>query len=319
MATVDDLLTRIHRQAAGLRPVGQPDRQLDAHLRAWVPLATNTRRVLDALDPRPEQDPELYGLLHSVSRGPDAQPGKAADPGVAALALTVGVLGDVVTSSPTVVAEAGQAQRSRLQASVRAALHAAARATFDLARAAGREGEATILWKVAETTELAALIPPNARVSTLERLTTRPTARTVDGAVQLWADAAEGTFTNYQLITGVALQEAAATLALLARITADTLQEAARRRTVDPDAGREAARLMADASNNWRRAAAWPSAVQLGGRAYEHHQAARTVRDALTGTALSRLTLREKVHTLRPPPARPPRSGSCRRTRSPGW
>jgi hypothetical protein len=42
-----------------------------------------------------------------------------------------------------------------------------------------------------------------------------------------------------------------------------------------------------------------PSNVQLGGRAYEHHHAAKAVRDALAGPPLSRLTLRDKVHTLR--------------------
>lgn len=300
MATVDDLLRRIHRQAFALHPTGEPSRQLEAHLRAWVPLATNASRVLEALDPRPGQDPDLYALLRSVSRAPTTQGQQRADPRLAALALTVGVLGDVVTSFPTSVAESGQAQRSRLQASIRAALYAAARTTLDLARAAGDEPRARIVREIAESTELAAMLPPAARVSTLGHLTvTSPTPHTVEGAVHLWLTAARGTFGDYQLVTGVALQEAAGTLSLLTRVTAETLREAASRRIVDPDVGRALARLMADASRAWHEAAAWPSSIQLGGRAYEHRHATSAVRDALTGPPLARLTLREKVSTLR--------------------
>ncbi len=299
MATVDDLLRRMHRQAAALRPDGNAG-QLDAHLIAWGSLAANARRVLEALDPRPEEHPDFYALLQSLRRGGSTQAGTAADPSVTALALTVGAMGDVVASSPSVVADAGQAQRARLQASIRAALHAAARSTVDIARAAGNERAGAIVWKVAEATELDALLPPQARVSTLERLTvTRLSADTVDGAVHLWVSAAEPIFTNYHLITGIALQDAAATLALLSRTTADTMHDAARRRIIEPDGSRETARLMSIASKAWREAATWPSTVQLGGRAYEHHQTVRAVRDALTGPPLARLTLREKVHALR--------------------
>ena len=300
MATVDDLLRRMHRQAASLRPLGQPSRQLDAHLLAWMPLATNARRVLEALDPRPDQDPEFYGLLQSLSRGRHTGAGQAFDPDVTALAVTVGALSDLVDAFPKVVADVGQAQRTRLQASIRAALHAAAKATFDIARAATQDRESMTIRGVVEATELAALLPPQSRVSTLEGLTvTRLTQDTLDGAVELWAGAAERIFTNYHLITGIALQEAAATLALLCLAAVDTMNDAARRRIIEPNAGRETALRLATASKAWRKAATWPSAVQLGGRAHEHHQAVRAVRDAVTGSPLARLTLREKTHALR--------------------
>lgn len=298
MATVDDLLRRLHRQAAGLRPAGDPARQFQAHLRGWMPVATNAGRLLDALDPRPE-DRELYGLLQALSHGRNTQPGRI-DAGLDALALTIGALGDVVISSPTAVAEAGQTQRSRLQASVQAAVHAAARVTCDIARTAGQSPAAESVRKVAEATELAALLPPLARISTLERLTaTRLTPDTADGAVQLWAGVAKHTFTNYRLITGIALQDAAATLALLCQTTAETLRQAARRRILDPADARATARLLSGASAAWYKAAAWPPSVQLGGRAYEHQQAVKAVRDALAGSPLARLTLRERVHSLR--------------------
>lgn len=297
MATVDDLLRTLHRQAAALRPTGRPDRQLRAHIRGWVPLATNALRVLDALDPRPE-DRELYGLLRTLRRPGNSQRARNGT-GLEKLALTMGAIGDAITTFPEPVAQAGQGQRSRLQASIEAALHATARTTLDIARSAEQPRAAELFREVSEVTELAALLPPSARVSSLERLTvTRLTTDTVDGAVRLWAVVAQQTFANYRLVTGVALQDAAATLALLCQVTADTLRDAARRPIVDPSAARHAARIMGRAAGAWRQAAAWPSSIQLGGRAHEHQQAVRAVRSALTGPPLTRLTLRERVHTL---------------------
>lgn len=297
MASVDDLLGRMHRQAAAVRPTGQePDRQLREHLAGWIPMAATSRRVLESLDPRPGEHPDFYAVLESLTHRRRISAGRPA-PDLVALALTVGALGDLLDSYPRDVAAAGQAQRSRLQASVQAALHAAARSTLDLAP----EGEyaSMLVGKVAEATELAALLPPRARESTLEALTlARLTADTVDGSVQLWLDAADPTFTNYRLLSATALQEAAATLSLLCRITADVLRETARRRIVDLGPGREAAALMEDAAAAWRKASAWPSSVQLVGRAPDHHLAVRWVRDALTGPPLTRLTLRDKVHAL---------------------
>jgi hypothetical protein len=296
MATVDDLLRRLHRQAAGLHPTGQPARQLQAHLRGWGPLASHASRVLEALDPRPE-DRDLYGLLHELAR--TARPGRP-DAALASLALTMGALSDVIGGAPDDVGQTGQAQRSRLQASIQAALHAAARVTHDLARAAGREHDGDTVHKIAEATELAALLPPLARVSTLERLTvTRLTPDTVDGAVQLWAAEAERTFTHHRIVTGVALQDAAATLALLCQATATTLHEAGRRHVLDPATARDTARLLNQACTAWRTAAAWPSNVLLPGNAHEHRHAAQAVRHAINGPPLARLTLRERVTTLR--------------------
>lgn len=298
MATVDDLLRTLHHQAAGLRPTGDPARQLDAHLRGWMPLAANARRVLDALDPYPE-DRELYRQLRILEHGRATRPGPS-DAALERLALTMGALGDVILSAPEQVGKAGQNERSRLHASIQAALHATARATLDIARTEGQPATVETVRTVAEATELAALMPPVARVSSLERLTvTRLTADTADGAVQLWAKAARATLGNYQIVTGIALQDAAATLALLSHTAAGTLREAARRRLLDPDPARHTAHQLDDASAAWRRAAIWPPNVQLGGRAHEHQRAARAVRDALTGPPLNRLTLRERVHTLR--------------------
>jgi len=297
MATVDDLLRRLHRQAADLPVWSDPDRQFRAQLRGWVQLASASSRVLDALDPRPQEN-ELSGLLNQLRRDTTG-PGRV-DAGIAKLALVVGAIGDVISTDPSRVAAAGQGQRSRLQASIQAALHAAARATLDIARSAGQERAGETLRQVAENTELAALLPPSARVSILERMTaTRLTPDTVDGAVEAWADSAKQTFTNHRLVSGVALQEAAATLALLCRASEDTFRDAARRGITEPDAARKAAQILRGAATAWRNAATWPSGIQLGGGDYEHRWAAQAVRTALTGPPLARLSLRERTHALR--------------------
>jgi len=219
---------------------------------------------------------------------------------VARVALITGALSDVILSSPAVVGAASQAQRSRLQASVQAALYATATSTLDVARGAPPDPAVRTINKIADETELAARIPPRARASTLERLTvTRLTPDTADGAVQLWAGVVERVFSNPQLVTGVALQDAAATLAVVSHVAAETLREAAHRRIIDPDQARHAADLAGEASTRWRAVATWPSEIQRGGRAYEHHDAVRAVRDALTGPPLARLPLRQRVRTLR--------------------
>jgi hypothetical protein len=216
------------------------------------------------------------------------------------LVLIIGAISDIVWSAPETVAEAGQTQRSRLQASIHAALHATARATLDLAVRTGQTSLGKVVHKVAELTEMPALLPPSARVSTLERLTVpRLCADTVDGAVELWAGTARSIFPNDWLVTGVALQDAAATLALLNQTITGVLREAARRRVLDPDTARSAADSTHSAALAWRKAATWPTNVQRGGRAYEHQHAVRDVREALAGPPLARLSLRQKARVLR--------------------
>lgn len=298
MATVDDLLRRMHRQAAGLRLTGDPQRRLEAQLRAWTALADNARRVLESLDLGPLQR-DLYRLLGVLKRAAPDTAGRA-DAGLESLGVTIGVLGDAIMDFPHAVAQAGQPERAKLQRSIEAALYAAARATLEIARAAGACQVSEVLHQIADATEPAALLPPSVRVSSLERLTVgRLAPDSLEGAVGLWAVAALYTFTNYRLVTGLALQEAAATLALLSRVTADTLPDAARRQVVsDPAAARRAARVMSLSAAAWRKAAAWPSSIQLGGRAEEHRSAVRAVRDAITGPPLARLTARERVNAL---------------------
>jgi hypothetical protein len=299
MATVDDLLRRMHRQAAGLRLTGDPRRRLEAQLRAWTTLADAALRVLESLDQGPVQR-DLYRLLGVLGRAAPGTTGRA-DAGLESLGVTLGVLGDAIMDFPQAVAQAGQPERAKLQRSVEAALHAAARATREIARAAGASQISETLHQIADATEPAALLPPSVRMSSLERLTvSRLAPDSLDGAVGIWAVAALHIFTNYRLVTGLALQEAAATLALLSRVTADTLLDAARRHVVsDPAEARQAARVLTLAAAAWRKASTWPSSIQLGGRAEEHRSAVRVVRDAITGPPLARLTAREKVNALR--------------------
>lgn len=297
MATIDDLLRRLHHQAAELTLSADPD-QLNAHLLGWAPLARHALRTLDALDPRPE-DREIYTLLQPLSRGRGSTPGRS-DHDVDAMALTLGAIGDILISSPKQVADAGQAQRDRMQATILAALHGAARATVEIARSSGRDDGVEQLQKVAEMTQLAALLPPRARVSSLERLTVTPlNVDTIDGGVALWAREAQRTLNNYRLVTGVALIDTAATLALLCGSASTTCREAARRRIVDPEAGRAASFLLADASEAWRRAANWPANIQLAGRAHDYRRAMQDVRHALGQAGLSGLTLRGRLGALR--------------------
>lgn len=298
MATVDDLLRQLHRQAASLHVAGNPTRQLNAYLEAWTGLAFHARRTLRILGTRPD-DTAVETLLGRLARGTASQPPRQYRD-LRDLGVVLGGIGDVLSSSSQSIGRADADHRYGLHANIQAALYAAASVTVEIARAAEQEPRATTFRQLARTTTFAAQLPPIARSSALERLTLpRLTPDTVDGAAALWASEARRTFSNPLLVTGVSLMDAAATIALLCDISAATMREAARRRVVEPAAAREAARSLAGAATMWRAAAAWPANVQLGGSAHEYRAAAGAVRDNLTGPALHRLTLRERASALR--------------------
>jgi hypothetical protein len=298
MASIDELMSQLHRRAARLRWTGNPQRKLDAHLVAWAPLAVQTRRVLSALETRPE-DRYLHDLLAPLAHRFEVNAGRA-DPGLADLAVIIGAIGDVLAGSPAVVGGAAADERHRLSLGIQAAVFAAARTTVDIAGAARQDHHVARFWDISRATAFAAQLPPGARTSSLERLTVpRTPLDTVEGAARQWVTEAARTFTNPRLVTGVALMDAAATIAIVCDLSATTMRDAARRRLTEPTAARSAAALLENASRAWREAAAWPRKVQLGGSAHEYREAANLLRENLNSPPLHRLTLQERMSALR--------------------
>lgn len=281
MATVADLLDLLHRQAWELaqQRVDAPEEALQPHMRGWVKVAAAASRALAQLDVRRDLDE----VLDQLADGGLASPGRP-DRRLADLSVTFGGIGDLLAAEQVNIELAGYAARSRLHASMWAALNTAARATLAIAQDGGGSEQATVLATLATVTELAALIPPAARENLLDRLpAASPGSATLKGAVDGWAAAAGEVLTNDHQVTGYGLQRVAGSIALICQVTAATTKEAADARLVDPDAARVAARALQRAAQAWRQAAAWPPYLRLGGRTTELRHASTALDAALTG------------------------------------
>ena len=225
------------------------------------------------------------------------------DAGLTRLSLTFGAIADLLAAHDTGVERAGVSERARLSASLEATLHVAARATlmncgrYDAQplEAAGRSLE-----RLSQLTELAALLPPSARVSALEQLNTRRTeVGTLEERVAAWGQLATTVLSGDAQLTGYALQSTALVIANICNRAAQTVQafEANSRQSDLPGL---AATYLEQSASGWMRAAAWPEHIRLGGRSRELRLASTDVIRALAVPAnpsVSHLiTLQAAVH-----------------------
>lgn len=299
MATMDDLLRQLHRRVAEFAPseVRSP-RQFDMCLSAWEALANQSRRALGVLT-TPADDPEPSRLLERIARRGRAVPDNA-DARVASIALHVGVVGDLLAIARSQVARASRADMLRLQANLHAALHATARRTLDVALLCGKHDPDGLLRRLADATELAARLSPQARASALDRLTVPTLAPTcVTGMVGLWASEARLVVGDPLLVTGTVLTETAGTLSLLCAVAAENVTAFTHSRVSELGPWLSAEKLLTRAARAWRRAAVWPVNVQLGGRQPGYHRLTRLVREAVRDARFSRLPRVRKVKLLR--------------------
>ena len=273
MASVGDLLRRLHLQAWELsRPPATPSTEARLHgqLRGWVRVAASASRALSPLRHRPDLD----DVLDQLADGGLATPGRPAAQ-LAALSQTIGAIGDILASRGTDIDRAGTASRDRLHASVQAALHAAARATLAVAQEVGHPDAAALMSRLAEATEMAAMLPPAARTSRLDHLAlTVPGPKTLQGAVEQWARSATTVLSSQTQVTGYVLQSTAANIALICLAAAQATKAAAARGPLAQPVADKAVAALREASTAWRSAAVWPQHLRLGGRSAEYRRAA---------------------------------------------
>lgn len=299
MATVDDLLRQLHRRVArlGTRDGHDPSVQFASHLRGWRQLASQSQRTLGYLRPQ-SGDRELSRLLDLLARGISGTPAVAST--LTAVALPIGAIGDLLAGAPRAIDDATSGDCLRLRANLHAALHAVARATLALGRAARRADPKGVLERLANATELASLLPPPARASSLDRLTAaRHSPATLDGAVGLWEYEARRVLGNRVLVTGVVLTDTAATLAVLCAAASRQLANAAGDGRVSPATWLAVAGQLDEAASTWRGAAVWPANVQLGGRQPDYRLTTKRVRDALRGPRFGYLPRQRRLRVLR--------------------
>ena len=238
MATVADLLDRLHRQAWELaqQRVDAPDEALGQHMRGWVKVAASASRALAPLHIRRDLD----DVLDQLADGGLASPGRP-DRRLVEMSLTYGGIGDLLAAEQVHVELAGYTSRSRLHTSMWAGLHTAARATLAVAQDAGATEPAAVLAGLADITELAALIPPSARENLLDRLSATPARdATLKGAVDTWAAVAGEILSSDHQVTGYALQRTAGSIAMICHVAATTTKEAAAAGLINTDSAHQA-------------------------------------------------------------------------------
>ncbi len=258
MASVARLVDRMEDQGWALWTRRSGPGAYAQHCAAWPSLARAAYHPLTQLGQQPQV---LLTALADLSRQPAyGRP----DAGVQELALIYGATGDLLASLAAGIEQAPATSRARLSARLQATLHVAARATIATARRDSGAPDAawTCLERLEQVTELAALLPPEARTGALELLTTSHRgADTFSSAVGEWALEAEAVLSGDTQLTGYALQSSALVIASLCDRAARVVEQADR-----ATLNREAAGALRRSSEDWRRAAAWPEHIRLGGR-----------------------------------------------------
>lgn len=103
----------------------------------------------------------------------------------------------------------------------------------------------------------------------------------IDGAVASWSSVALATLGSPHNLTQLALQLAAADIALICAAAAASGRAGIRTQTLHQEYS-ATVNALAQASESWRRTAGWPSHVRLGGRSRDVRDASRQLREQIT-------------------------------------
>lgn len=281
MAALVDLMARLHGQGWDLITDHRPSEDLDSYRRTWLILSRHAGRAVT----------QVGGDYTPVARLVDGMGDRLPDGGVnrqlAGLSMTVGAIADLLVIRRGEVDGHGPEARARVQASMLAAVYAAARATAAAAQAADQPEIAGVMRQVAGLTEVAAMVPPRQLRSTLDFVAVPDRdVHSIDGAVRAWKHQAYTTLDSPWLVTEHALRSTAGDIHYLLQAAGAALDRAA-------DAGVVAARNVGDARAQlglaaaaWRSATQWPQHLRLGGRSVSLRRAASYLRQALDPAAV---------------------------------
>jgi hypothetical protein len=222
----------------------------------------------------------LEALLNSLAAAPGEYPLPAPGTGLMDVTATIGCTAEVMrvrtVASPAAREQAGDAIRTSLEAALARAARWTQRGFLD----AGVSPEPEIVrLAVSEAA-------PHRSPALLTWRTIAPTDPGIDGAVSRWESAATETITSPRLVTQLALQLAAADIALVCA-SASAVMRTGADADAFPDAS-AACEALDRAGRSWRRAARWPAELRLGGRASELRQASADLRQHLDDTLRTR-------------------------------
>lgn len=311
MATIGDLLSRLEAQVNGLR--WTPEDTASAHAAGWISLAKATAQAITWLPLGGRSDQVKAGIrnvLAPLARAPLMQDEVVpAAPQLLELATTVGAVSDSLAGifrwgpRPEQVGTPALA----LEAEILSAVHLVARWSRAVVEVEGpappRPPLATFLGDLIIVTEPYALIPPQRRASTLEDLAfTAPSSPGLEGAIAAWAETAGSILDDRFRVSGWALQTVAADLALVAmEVRRHFVVDVAGSIQAAPSTGVSDALKLAVRS--WRRAAAWPPHVRLGGQNPDLRRASRDLRQMMTSRPISSVEQARRVLGLLVPVA----------------
>lgn len=276
MTALVDLLARLHEQGWEVITGHRTDGDLDAYRRAWPILSRHSGRAVAAAGG------DYAAVARLVDGATEGLVAGGLDRRLMGMSLTVGAIADLLVIRRDEVRMVGPEARSRVQASVLAAVYAAARATAEVARTSDHPEVTDAMRQIAGLTEVAAMAPPRQLRSTLDFVAVPQTdAHTLDGALRAWKHQASVTLDSPWLVTEHALRSTAGDVHFLLQAAGQALDRAV-------DAGVVAARNVGDArvqlglgATAWQAATRWPPHLRLGGRSVSLRRAADYLRQAL--------------------------------------
>lgn len=282
MAALMDLLARLHAQGWDLIADHHPSEDLDSYRRTWLILSRHAGRAVA----------HVGGDYTPVARlvdpmGEDLQSG-GLNRQLAGLSMTVGAIADLLVIRQGEVDRHGPEARARVQASVLAAVYAAARVTAAAAQAADRPDVAGAMRQVSGLTEVAAMAPPHQLRSSLDFVAVPDSdVHSVDGALRAWKQQAFTTLDSPWLVTEHALRSTAGDIHYLLQAAGQALDRAVDAGVVSTRSVGDARAQLGLASTAWRSATQWPQHLRLGGRSVSLRQAASYLRQALDPAAVN--------------------------------
>ena len=310
MATIGELLNRLETQVHDLR--WTPQDTVGAHEAGWVPLARAAGQAITSLPLGGRSDQVKAGIrnvLAPLAHGPltandDAVPA----PQLVELATTVGAISDslagILRFGPR--PEQVGTPALELEADLLSAVHVAARwsrTTIEVqCPTPPRPALTTFLRDLIVVTEPYALIPPEHRASTFEDLAfVAPSSPGLEGAVAAWAETAIGILHDRYRVSGWAMQVIAADLALVSQVARSPFAVTGAAGSMEHAAPSHAQRALELAVQSWRRAAAWPPHLRLGGQNADLRLACRDLREGVASDVVSTMAQSRRLLTLAAP------------------
>jgi len=276
-----DLLIALDARLADLEATTMLSGSIPRVRQEWGALARASLQLLQARPRHPDDSARrLEALLNSLAAAPGEYPLPAPGTGLVAITATIGCTAEVMrvrtVASPAAREQAGDAIRTTLEAA--------------LARAARWTQQGFVDADVRPEPEIVRLVGSDADPNRSPALQTwriiGPTDPGIDGAVSRWEHAATETIANRRGVTQLALQLAAADIALVCASASAVMRIGADAGALsDPSAVCEA---LDSAGREWRETTRWPAELRLGGRASELRQASADLRQHLDETLRTR-------------------------------